>query len=377
MNQQQSTVQNKSPGDDLTSADVNNIVGTLNNNAIGVTNLHSTLSAAINAIDLESITNTGGVITNDITTTGTLQSASISGDSLYVDDIYENGQLVKIATVSNIISDTGIGGISPLDTISSGTSLQEFAELLLYKTYYPTYTSPAASLASGIAASVEVGTTGLALNVGFNPGSINGNISSGIWSPNLKQDDRAGNVLQYTYSGDTISSTSQPGNTLTLPSTVIESDANVFNAVVNYAPGPQPLDSKGESFETPLPTGTVNRSVIVNGRRNAFYGTDLASTDSAGIRLLSNNKLNPVNGTTFTINIEPGSANVVFAYPANLRNVNSVKHVQGLNAEIKGIFTQQAMSVEGANGYTAVNYKVYSFTPLSPYADTATYTVTI
>ena len=46
-------------------------------------------------------------------------------------------------------------------------------------------------------------------------------------------------------------------------------------------------------------------------------------------------------------------------------------------SEIKGIFTQTLVNVEGANGYLPVSYKVYTYIPASAFTQTATYKVTI
>jgi hypothetical protein len=50
---------------------------------------------------------------------------------------------------------------------------------------------------------------------------------------------------------------------------------------------------------------------------------------------------------------------VVFAYPSTLKDLNSVKDKNGLEAEIISSFTSTIVSVSGANGYTAISYKVY------------------
>lgn len=284
----------------------------------------------------------------------------------------------NLATTSIITSDVDVGGISKTNTVPSGTTIQGFITQLLSKTYYPTFILPSVSLTDDIAVTVEVGTLGLTLTANYNAGAINGDISGGIWDPNLKQADRAGVATQYTFSGTTISGSpvTQTGNSLALPTTTIEEGVNTFNVVTDHDAGPQPLDSLGQAFDLNLPSGDVSDGLTVNGKRNAFYGVDLASIDSAGVRALTS-KLNPSNGTSFTINIPAGAIDVVFAYPATLRDVDSVIYVEGLNAEIKTSFSQQTVNVEGANSYTAIGYKLYTFTPANPFGATATYTVTI
>ena len=319
----------------------------------------------VNNLDVE-----GTIITDTLSATGniTTESSFISAGT----DLFS-----IMTTTSSVTADVEIGGIDKLDVISPGTTIQDLTERLLLRTYYPTFVLPSVSLTDDISTNVEVGTLGFTLIANFNAGAINGKIDNFIWDPNLKQDDRAGAATQYTFTGATIPTTSQAGNTLAFPSVTIIENANTFNVVTNYAIGPQPKDSRGNNYDSPLPAGSVTSNLTFYGRRNAFYGVDLTSNNSAGVRALTNTKLNPVNGTTFTINIPAGATDVAFAYPDGLRNVNSVIYVEGLNAEVKGAFSQQIVNVDGANGYTGIDYKLYTFTPANPFAETATYIVTI
>ena len=280
--------------------------------------------------------------------------------------------------VSDVTSDVDVGSISKLDVVSAGTTLQQFAEQLLLKTYFPTYTNPSVNLTDNISSNVEAGTQGLTLTANFNAGSINGSSSGGIWDPNLKQDDRSGPASSYTFDGDQITLTQQATNTLALPSLTISDGQNSFSVLVDYSEGPQPVDSVGSDYQSPLSAGSVSKSMSVYGRRNAFYGTNLSGVTSSGVRALSNTNLNPSNGTSFVINISSGSTDVAFAYPATLRDVNAVIHAEGLGADVKGVFTQSIIDVAGANSYNPISYKVYTYTPDSgPWQANATYTVTI
>lgn len=64
-------------------------------------------------------------------------------------------------------------------------------------------------------------------------------------------------------------------------------------------------------------------------------------------------------------------------YPATLRDVNSVQDVNGMNAEVKTAFTKTVVSVEGANGYQAIDYKVYVMDMANANDTANTYKVTI
>jgi hypothetical protein len=280
------------------------------------------------------------------------------------------------STTVDITSTVDVGAIETTQLVPEGTTLTQFVQLLLLQTYYPTYVAPSATLSINISSTVECGYQQSAtLTVSFSRGQIKGDISGGVWDPNAFQNYRSGAVDYYIINGTNTGTT----NTKSLGTYTVTEGTNSFSSTSYYTEGPQPVDSTGTNYETPLAAGSVNANRSIYGRRNAFYGTNETSepASSAEVRALSGSTLNPSNGTTFTINIPVGAEHVCFAYPATLRDVNSVKYVEGLNAEVKDIFTQSTFSVEGANSYTGISYKVYNYTPVEAFSATATYNVTI
>jgi len=349
----------------------------LSNHINDLTNPHSVTAAQVG---LGNVDNTSDI--NKPVSTATQTALNLKADQLTtytkteVDAAIGDGGGGDLT--ADVTSDVNVGSISTADVVTSGTTLQEFVEQLLKQTYFPTFVNPSASLTDNLASSVEAGTTGINLSAGFNAGAINGALTDNIWDPGLKQANRAGAANSYEFSGTSIITTTQGGSTLSQPAVVITDGANTFNVSIDYAEGPQPLDSVGSNYLSPLPAGSVVKSLTVNGRRRAFYGTNLSDNTSAGIRALSNSVLNPGNGSSFTINIPAGAVSVNFSYPNTLRNVTSVLYAEGLNADVKGSFGSPTLvDVEGANGFSAISYKVYSFTPPSPFEASATYTVTI
>ncbi len=77
------------------------------------------------------------------------------------------------------------------------------------------------------------------------------------------------------------------------------------------------------------------------------------------------------------IAIPQGTQKVTFAYPETIRDVLSVKYVEGMNVEIKDIFVKTVVNVEGAEGGNGINYKVYTYVPAAPFGANATYNVTV
>lgn len=287
-------------------------------------------------------------------------------------------------TTADVTAALEVGAIEAGDVVVEGTDLQGFVEQLLLSTFFPTFTSPSFDLrrtSGDTGNNYEVGELiSFTLFADFDRGSINGDNVGGVWNPSTFQDFRAGAATNYTIEGNVLGAT----NTLAVVNYQVEEGTgsnNQWSASVDYAIGPQPLDSEGNNYLTPLPAGSDSDTTSVNGRRKAFYGSDSGSstpyTTSAQIRALSDDLLNPSDGSTFTINIPIGAQMVVFAYPSSLQDVDSVIYVEGLNAEIKGVFNKTPVTVEGANGHDPTDYKVYTYVPASAFTATATYNVTI
>ena len=274
----------------------------------------------------------------------------------------------------DVLSMFNIGGIDEGETIIDGTTITDFVKNLLQSTFYPTYNNPTFSLTSNQSSNVEAGLiTDIILTYNFNRGSINGKLVGGLWQPTTFQDYRSGAAIKYIIEGQDMLLI----NNRTLINQQLIDGANIYDGSVEHAIGPQPLDSEGQPYQSQYPANTVNRSTTINGRRRLFYGVSNLATTSVLIRALSGTLLNPIDGSTFTINIPIGATNVVFAYPATLQDITSVKYVEGLDAEIKDVFIQSIVSVEGLNAYNPINYKVYIYTPVESFSAVATYNCTI
>ena len=83
------------------------------------------------------------------------------------------------------------------------------------------------------------------------------------------------------------------------------------------------------------------------------------------------------NGSTFSVTIPVGAIRVIIAYPAVLRDLTSIKDVNGMNTDITSAFVKSTIDVEGASSYLAIPYKVYTQDFAAPNDVKDTYTVTI
>lgn len=274
------------------------------------------------------------------------------------------------------ISDVTCGAIKPLDEVGVGLTLDDALDLLLIKIFEPTFTTPSLS-ANLIDVNLEAGgNTNFVCDVILNRGSILGAKVGGIWDANAYQNPRAGAATNYNIN----SVDNGTNNSLIIVGKQTVDGTNTIPITVTHAIGVQPLNSKDQNFNTPYPAGSISINKTYVGYRKLFHGTttsNVALTTSAQVRALPSSVLNPQNGSTFTINIPIGAKQVVFAYPATLQDVSSVKYVEFSNTEIKGNFTKYTFNVEGANGYSPISYKVYIMIPDATFDATATYNVTI
>lgn len=256
-----------------------------------------------------------------------------------------------------------VGGVMTGTLLASGTQLEAVIRQILIQQIHPTYTAPLSA--------ENTDTPTLNQEVG--------SLISATLSYLFTQNDAGAQTGVTLRKNGTQISTTMPFTDSSV--TLGDSSPVAYQVAVAYAQGACKNDNLGNSDCTGrITAGSVNSNTITyNGYRKVFWGVPVTvPVNSAGVRgSLSGNSLNPANGTQFTITIPAGSINVVFAYPATLEDVASVKYVENANMELKGNFTSSTISVQGANSYTAINYKVWVYTPVEPFQESATYLVTI
>ena len=284
----------------------------------------------------------------------------------------------SLGTLTNtIVTDLSVGAITAAQVLPAGTTFQQFAEALLTKIYYPTFTNRSLTVTSnhgGNGTNVEIGTQSVTLTLTYTRGQIRGKTVNLIWDPNFLQGYRTGIANDYVIFGNVTAL-----NSATSASALIIEGSNTYNVTCNYAIGDQPVDSRNNPYLTPEPASSVSTSMTLNGRRRAFFGADTtttAPTDSNGVRGLPQNLLNPSNGSTFTVNIAAGARRIIIAYPSTLQNVTQI-YYPPLQSDIKNEFILSTVSVSGANSLFPTNYKVYSYIPLIAFAAATTVQVTI
>lgn len=259
--------------------------------------------------------------------------------------VFPEGLTINYAFGKLALKNGSVEAVAPNGTLGDFLSA-------LQKEIYPSTTQPSVSLAFSQAKAYEVGTKLTpSYSASLKPGSYTYGPDTGVTATAWVVTDTAGN------SRDTAS-----GRFPELQ--VTDGISYKITAKAAHGAGTVPVTNN----KNPYPGGQIKAgtksatSGAATGYRNTFYGTVTEKSDitSAIIRGLAGKSGKALaNGSSFTVTVPVGALRVIIAYPATLRDLTSVKDVNGMGAEIASSFVGQTVDVEGANGYTAISCKVY------------------
>lgn len=241
----------------------------------------------------------------------------------------------------------------------------------------PETTSPSISLSNtGEFKAYEVGTkVSPAYTINFDPGKYTYGPDTGVEATGYSA----------TFNGETLTAKSGEFKEMT----VADGTNLKMSATATYGDGAVPVTNLGNDYaDGQIKGGTTpaKNSGAITGYRNTFYGTYAAKADdngvatgstSASIRTLTASGKALANGGKFDVTIPVGALRVVIAYPATLRDLTSIQDNNDSMSNIVSSFTKTTVSVEGANGATGIDYKVYTMDFANPYDTANKYTVTI
>lgn len=281
------------------------------------------------------------------------------------ENVYFDKDLVTTSAVGNITLTNGQATIA-----TAGKNLKQVFDTIFVKEKNPSVTQPSVGVTLGNAGAKEVGTKIIpSYTTSFNGGNYEFGPATGCNPTSWSVTDSDGSAPLTTATGKFAEIT------------VADDTSYKVNATVNYSEGAIPVTNVGNEYAAgKIVAGSKSAtSSAITGYRNSFYGTltEKGELTSDIIRSLNKSNKALTNGNSFDITIPVGAKRVVFAYPATLRDVTSVKDVNGLNAEISGAFTKSTLSVEGLNNFQGINYKVYVTDFAEAVATANTYKVTI
>ena len=170
-----------------------------------------------------------------------------------------------------------VGGIASGTTYNAGTSYETLFNDLLNPVMYPTLTDPSGTL--------TVSPTGTLLESGSTQSvTFTATLDKGsITPPYGTTGYRSGDATEYKMN----SGNYQSGNTWT--ETITESGTLSWKANIKYAEGPQPKNSKGGDYESPLPAGNLDTNTITYEFVDAIWANTSDITTVAKLGLVSKN----------------------------------------------------------------------------------------
>ena len=192
--------------------------------------------------------------------------------------------------------------------------------------------------------------------------------------------------VEGTKSGDTVDGTWTITNPITIDSESSKSYGSITNVCTYSESDRTPVNNIGDSVDGQIASSSITetKSISVTGYREGyFYGSlttakDPSALTSDDIRGL--NKSGAKYGkSSKSYTVPVGAAMVIFACPKTSKGVTDVLNTT-VNANMNdafGISNPTVVSVEGANGYAAVDYNVWTFTPAEAYGSTAALSITL
>ena len=379
------TINNQTTGN-ATSWLSNIIIGT----KISITNVDSPSSYGIYQVTSAATNDVAGLNYRTLNLTFISGNGNIGGTSTLVTISYINeiagpqgnqgvqGPVSGTETTSQITSDLEVGAILAQQIIPIGTNLQEFATLLLKKTFNPTITGPSFSLTNNVSIPREIGSSApFNLSFNFNRGNILGASVGGVWQPTTSQGSRAGTATSWTING--IVQSGAGGNVLSVSPVLVEA-GNTFTGTVTYGAGIQPLNSIGENFGSALGGGTSpSQSTTITGIYPYFWYKSSSPITAANMQTFIANGtatkvLEPSTGT-ITIDFDATGQYLAFAYPSSSPTKTSW-FVSTLNSSTipGGVFggpTVLACNSPTVGLWSNVSYKIHTtagvVSELNPY----------
>lgn len=274
---------------------------------------------------------------------------------------------------SNVYFDADFTATEKVGTISipssgsttvaaQGKSLKEFLTALLAAEKQPSVTQPAVTVNMSTGKAYEVGTTVTpTYSASLSAGSYTYGPATGITAKTWSVTNSATDETLTTATGS-------------FANVVVADNTNYsVTATATYDAGAMPKTNIGNdapSKQIPAGSKSATASQKITGYRNFFYGGLTTSTAEAPLTsdiIRGLNKGGAYNSPkTLNVNAATGWKRIVVAIPASSSRagITLVNLVSTLNADITADYKVAAnVNVEGADGYTAVAYKIYVYEP--------------
>lgn len=206
------------------------------------------------------------------------------------DELSASGSIYSSSFTGSLTVPNDVGGITSGTTVASltGKTYSQLFDDLLFPTVNPTFVNPSSTFTDNVNSLYEVSqSVSITFTSTFNRGQILLNGS--------EQDKRSGLPNQYVYTGDGLTTT--PSTSLTNSQTITHEFSlgnQSWTNYVSYDEGPQPLDSKGDDFSSPLSAGdTSTDTITIEGVYPLFGSTSdiTTATKQSLVSMISANNI--------------------------------------------------------------------------------------
>lgn len=280
------------------------------------------------------------------------------------ENVYFDEDLITTTAIGNI---TLVNGQATIPAI--GKNLKEVFQSIFVKEKNPEITQPSVSLICSNNKSYEVGTVVTpSFSAVFDSGKYSYDTSTGVSISSWVIEDSKGNIR-----------TAAKGS---FNNITVSDDTNYsITATANYTDGNIPKTNLGNTYAAgQIKAGSVSTSKDgLTGYRKTFFGTFTTKDKmtSNTIRSLNSTSEGLVNGSSITVNIPLEAQRIVFAYPADLNNLESVIDINAMGSNIISSFKKMEIDVEGYDHYESKTYKVWYLDYANPNNEVNAYTFTI
>lgn len=257
---------------------------------------------------------------------------------------------------------------------AAGMNIKDFLASIFAEEQNPTTSNPSIAFTTPSSdVSYEVGTKVTPeYALSFNNGSYTYNSNTGV------------TATGWSVSDGTITRTTQNGKMEEIQ--VIDNMNYKMTATATYSDGIIPTNNLGKEYaDGQIKAGTTDSvtSKAIKGYRQCFAGGDVTGSELTSNFIRENlaGKGNGASNRTFTWSASDlaGIKRYIIALPVSGgKSVTSAIITSSMNADATADYVKQTatIEVEGANGYTAVDYNIWIYAPAS-IASTEVHSVTI
>lgn len=274
------------------------------------------------------------------------------------ENVYFNEDFVATQNIGTVtVGSSGSATIS-----AKGKNVKEVLAALFAQAKDPTVTQPKVTVTSNDLKAYEVGTKVAPSYTGtFDAGKYQYGPATGVTA----------NTWEVTLN-DTVTQTLTTQNGK-FEEIIVGDDSNItITAKVAHGAGVAPKNNLGaEKAALAIAAGnkTATTTTKITGYRPFYYGVSTTedTIDSALIRGLTNGgAYNGAKTVSVGVGAVVGAKRVIVAYPANTTRggLKAVELSSTMNLDITSTYVAQTnVEVQGANGYTAIPYKVFVYQP--------------